>query len=100
VLSLNVLVMCVICAHVYIVPLADIPAQSMVPIYRGRLRSSLLIFEHPDLFKVSHYSLIVIILGHLNKPHSFIFSASLSNLFLPKQRKVTICSVDVIVAFE
>jgi len=86
VLSLNVLVMCVMCAHVYIVPLADIPAQSMVPIYRGRLRSSLLIFEHPDLFKVRHYSLIVIILGHLNKPHIYFLCFIIKFVFTKTEK--------------
>jgi len=66
VLSLNMLVMCVMCGRVYIVPLADIPAQPMVLVYKGRLLSSLPIFERPDLFKVRHYLFIVIInLTHL-----------------------------------
>ena len=49
-----------LCAHVCIVPLADGPTpSSLVAVYRGKLRTSLLDFEQPHIFNVRHYSLLV-----------------------------------------
>ena len=46
-----------VCVCVYIVPAADIQLPSMVTIYRGPLRTSLLDFERPYIFKARCYLL-------------------------------------------
>jgi len=74
-----------VCAYVYIVPPAEIPLQSMVAIYSGRLRASVLDFENPDLFRVGYFQLFVIILNHLNKLVD-LFSYFTVRLVLPEQK--------------